>query len=103
MATNRRFQRSVAFGLALCLLLLSGPVYAQSVEHAAHHTHHQGAAHATALCSWACAAGQGLEGVEVILQVDGQVFAAVSLPAAVEPSGPDRPASPSRGPPVSLV
>src|SRR2546430_11823498 len=59
----RTLQRATAVGLTVCLLFLSGLIYPQTVAHAAHHAHHKAATHATALCSWMCAAGQVLEGV----------------------------------------
>ena len=102
MFTSRCIQRSLAIGLALCLLLLSGVVHAQAVEHAVHHAHHQAATHATILCSWMCAAGQVLEGVEVVLQEAIQPLVFLPLPAVEEPAGADRPSILSRGPPVSL-
>ncbi|HEV8539940.1 MAG TPA: hypothetical protein VGQ60_02145 [Nitrospiraceae bacterium] len=61
-------QRILTWGLVACLLLLSGLVYAQTVEHTVHHAHHQAATHGSVLCSWLCAAGQGLEGVTIVLQ-----------------------------------
>lgn len=95
-------KRAVAVGLVVSLLLLTGAVYAQTVEHAVHHAHHQAATHATILCSWMCAAGQVLEGVEIILQEAIQPLAFLPLPAVAEPSIADRPSILSRGPPVSL-
>ncbi len=44
------------------LVLLSGLVYPQLTAHAAQHNHHNAATHATALCSWLCAAGHTAEG-----------------------------------------
>lgn len=102
MPTNKCIHRSLAVGLALCLLLLSGVVHAQAVEHAVHHAHHQAATHATILCSWMCAAGQVLEGVEIVLQEVIQPLAFLPLPAVAEPPSADRPSILSRGPPVSL-
>ncbi|HLZ35438.1 MAG TPA: hypothetical protein VKP13_15630 [Nitrospira sp.] len=49
--------------LAAWLVLLSGVVYPQLTAHAAQHAHHSAATHATALCSWLCAAGQAAENV----------------------------------------
>ncbi|MFO0706891.1 MAG: hypothetical protein U0412_08555 [Nitrospira sp.] len=54
--------RRFAFGvLAAWLLLLSGLVYPQLAAHASEHAHHAATTHATALCSWLCAAGQTAE------------------------------------------
>jgi len=56
-------KRAALWTLAGWLVLLSGLVYPQLSAHAAHHAHHNAATHATALCSWLCAAGQTAEGV----------------------------------------
>jgi hypothetical protein len=56
--------RQVAIGaLAGWLVLLSGLVYPQLTAHASQHVHHNAATHATALCSWLCAAGHTAESV----------------------------------------
>ncbi|MGA6827898.1 hypothetical protein ACO9S2_09825 [Nitrospira sp. NS4] len=47
--------------MAAWLLLLSGMVYPQLAAHASEHAHHAATTHATALCSWLCAAGQTAE------------------------------------------
>jgi len=49
--------------LATWLVLLSGIVYPQLTAHMAQHEHHNAATHATALCSWLCAAGHAAESV----------------------------------------
>jgi len=100
---NRTLQRSVAVGLTVCLLLLSGLVYPQTVAHAAHHAHHQAATHATALCSWMCAAGQVLEGVALVFQAENGPIGLAGLPVSPEPFSAVRPTSPSRGPPVFSI
>lgn len=51
----------VAASVALCLLLLTGVAYPQTVAHAAHHAHHHATTHGTALCAWLCAAGQAVD------------------------------------------
>jgi hypothetical protein len=57
-----RFIPRLAVGfLAAWLVLLSGLVYPQLTAHAAQHAHHNAVTHATALCSWLCAAGQTAE------------------------------------------
>lgn len=91
--------RSIAVGLSLCLLLLSGLVYVQAMEHAAHHAHHQAATHASVLCSWMCAAGQSLECAAVVFQADLSPLALADLPVAQEPHSAVRLSSASRGPP----
>jgi hypothetical protein len=100
---NRTIQQSIAVGLACCLLLLSGLVYVQAMEHAAHHAHHQAATHASVLCSWMCAAGQSLEGDAFVFQVDFGPLALADLPVAQEPFSAVRLSSVSRGPPSFSV
>jgi len=60
----------VAF-LVTCLVVVSGVLTAQAVEHSHHHSQHHQGTHATLLCTWFCAAGQTLETDQVL--VDGPV------------------------------
>jgi hypothetical protein len=92
--------RLLAFSLALCLLSLSGLVFPQAVTHAGHHAHHQTATHASALCTWMCAAGQGLESVTFLVNESVSPVATldVTVPSAVDGIVP--PSSQSRGPPL---
>jgi hypothetical protein len=103
MLTNRPLQRSLAVGLIACLLLLSALVYAQTVRHAAHHVHHQAATHASALCSWLCAAGQGLEGVTVVLQTLIGLLTLTVVLLAQKPLSPLLGFSSTRGPPFRSI
>jgi len=96
---SRRVLRSVAVGLTVCLLLLSGLVYPQTVAHAAHHAHHKAATHATVLCSWMCAAGQVCEGTAIIVQSDRSLVGVASVIAIQKPVSVLQPTAPSRGPP----
>ncbi|MBM4121002.1 MAG: hypothetical protein FJ249_00185 [Nitrospira sp.] len=96
-------QKSVAVGLTVCLLLLSGLVYVQAMEHAAHHAHHQAATHASALCSWMCAAGQSLEGITVAFHADLSPLALVDPPAAQDLLTTVLPSPVTRGPPSFTV
>ena len=92
--------RVLALSLALCLLTLSGLVFPQAVTHAGHHAHHQAATHASALCTWMCAAGQGLESVTFL--VNESIAPVTTLDVAV-PDTVDGIVSPplqSRGPPL---
>jgi hypothetical protein len=100
---SRRTLRSVAVGLAVCLLLLSGLAYPQTVAHAGHHAHHTAQTHASVLCSWMCAAGQVFEGGTVVLQSDRSPVAAVSAVEVEEPAGIVHSTTPSRGPPSLSV
>jgi hypothetical protein len=92
--------RTVAATLAVCLILLSGLVYAQSVPHATHHAHHKAATHASVLCSWMCAAGQVLEGSAVFLPAAGGLVSVLALHILDEPLTVTLPSSSSRGPPT---
>jgi hypothetical protein len=96
-------QRSVAVGLVACLLLLSALVYVQTVRHAAHHAHHQAATHASPLCSWLCAAGQGLEGVTVVLQTMIGLLAFTVWFLVQQPMAPLLGVPSSRGPPSRSI
>ena len=100
---NRTMRRVVAVCLTVCLLLLSGLVYPQTVAHAAHHAHHQAATHATALCSWMCAAGQVLEGVAVVFQAENRPVGLAVPPVSPEPFSTVCASSASRGPPVFSI
>ena len=51
-------RKTVAVGLALGWLILSGAVYPATVPHALHHAKHHATSHSSSLCSWLCAAGQ---------------------------------------------
>ena len=59
----RHSRQLLALGLALTLLWVGAAVGAQLFDHATHHAKHQSTTHATVLCSWLCAAGQGVEAV----------------------------------------
>lgn len=100
---SKPVQRSVAVGLALCLLLLSGLIYAQTVPHTFHHARHQAATHATVLCTWICSAGQACEGTAVVFQSDRSPIGVTSVVAIQEPSGTVRSTALSRGPPSLSV
>lgn len=100
---SRRIHRPVAVGMAVCLLLLSGLVYPQTVAHAGHHAQHKAATHATVLCSWMCAAGQVCEGTAVVLQSDRGPVSIASLISIQEPRSVLHPTAPSRGPPSLSV
>src|SRR5436853_1767692 len=100
---NNSLRRSVAVGLAVYLLLLSGLMYPQTVAHAAHHAHHKAATHATALCSWMCAAGQVLEGVSFGFHAHLGPVTLTGLAVPQVPPSPVLPASTSRGPPPQVI
>ncbi len=96
---TRSVQRSVAVGLTVCLLFLSGAIYAQTVPHTLHHAQHKAATHSTALCTWLCAAGQVLDGMPVIVQTgEGPIATYWARPGAA-PVSLSLPATSVRGPP----
>jgi len=85
--------------LACSLLALQGLVYPHALEHVSHHAHHGADVHSTVLCSWMCAAGQDLDAVqglfEVNVRLSGLVDQEVTDSLLTEPRAP----RPSRGPP----
>lgn len=100
---SRRILRSVAVGVTVCLLLLSGLAYPQTVAHAGHHAHHTAKTHASVLCSWMCAAGQVFEGTTAVLQSDRSPIGIASQVAVQEPVSHVLSTAFSRGPPSLSV
>jgi hypothetical protein len=96
-------QRSVSLSVAVCLLLLGGLIYVQTVPHSLHHNHHQAATHSTALCSWLCAAGQSIDGGPVVLQAGSTPLTFLPHPVADVPISIDRSLVLLRGPPLLFV
>lgn len=74
MATLKR--SGFVWGLLLCLVLVNGFMAAPSVAHAEHHGTHEAGTHATGICAWLCAAGQGVDSAfvdfESVLQLVGR-------------------------------
>jgi hypothetical protein len=99
----RTVQRILAWGLVGCLLLLNGLAYAQTVEHSVHHAHHRAATHASVLCSWMCAAGQGLEGLAVVFQAYIGLLALALLSPWHKPFTLHLDFSTTRGPPCLSI
>lgn len=57
-----RFNRQILIiPLVVCLLLVPALASPAMVTHETQHAHHKGAIHSSALCTWLCGAGQGLE------------------------------------------
>lgn len=98
----RTFKRSIAFGLTVCLLLLSGTVHVQTVAHAMHHAHHQATEHSTVLCSWMCAAGQVLDGGIVCFPADAGPLTLASVPVSQAPPTTLLESPATRGPPFTV-
>lgn len=99
---SRTMTQRVAVTLAGVLLLLGGLIYPASVPHELHHAHHQAATHATALCSWLCAAGHMAETGAPVIHVafDGEIV--IDLLPWAEPARPLRFSMPSRAPPSTI-
>ena len=93
----------VAVALVVSLLALSGVASAQMVSHGTAHEHHQSATHANVLCSWMCAAGQGLEGIVFVFESHASPVGQTIAPAESMRLEPALPASASRGPPTILL
>lgn len=93
----------VALGLAVCLLVLSGMMYPQTVAHAAHHAHHKAATHSTALCTWMCAAGQAQETVSFNFQAEWEAVHLVDSFIAPQPIQLHFSTPTTRGPPSFLL
>lgn len=100
---SRCILRSVAVGLTVSLLLLSGLAYPQTVAHAAHHAHHTAKTHASVICSWMCAAGQVFEAATVVIQSDRSPVGVASLLPVSEPISAVHRIASSRGPPSLSV
>lgn len=100
---TRLGQRHSAWLLASYLLLLNGVAYPQTVAHETHHAHHQAATHSSVLCSWMCAAGQMLDGVQVTPQAHFHLLAIDLAVIFQEPSSQSLASPTSRGPPVLSI
>ena len=98
----KRIAPIVTVWLIACLLVVSGVLSAQAVEHSQHHAQHHANVHATLLCAWFCAAGQTIETVELVWETPTACFTAI----VCSPSNPTQSnplvSSPSRAPPFSL-
>lgn len=92
-----------AWLLAGYLLFFSGVAYPQTVAHESHHSHHQAATHSTSLCSWMCAAGQMLDGVQLAPQTHFDLLAFDLGVVFQEPSSQPVESPASRGPPVLSI
>jgi hypothetical protein len=95
-------RKTVAVGLALGWLILSGAVYPATVPHALHHAKHHATSHSSGLCSWLCAAGQTADVAALFdpalsVPVGSTQQTALVLPPLLPPQS-----FLSRGPPRSL-
>jgi hypothetical protein len=96
----RRNQQMVVLPLAACLLLLPVLVSPASVAHELQHAHHKAATHSSALCSWLCGAGQGLEPTESVLITAIALLAMLDVESAERVDDVELLLFLSRGPPL---
>lgn len=96
-------RKSLSLFVIICALSLNGLVYAQAVEHESRHAHHQAATHSSVLCSWMCATGQMLDGIQFALQPRFDLLAFDLAVVFQEPSSQPIELPTSRGPPVLSV
>ncbi len=84
-------------------IALNGWLPFQAIGHLHEHAHHTAATHATALCSWLCAAGQTVQASDPFLKAEIRVIAEVEifLPSLVPLILNLSPLS--RAPPVNLA
>ncbi len=97
--TTRRTIKATAVLLALCMLVVGGLASAQAIAHESHHAHHQKATHGTVLCSWMCAAGQGLDGTGLPLLIEQAPLSIAESSASVLLTRVAQKRTTSRGPP----
>lgn len=97
--SDRLSIKAGALFLVLCLLVVSGMASAQTIAHESHHAHHQKATHGTVLCSWMCAAGQGLDGVGLPVLVEQAPVSIADFAASVFVPQVAQKRTASRGPP----
>lgn len=99
-ALKRAFHLYLCSSFVAILLLLGGLLQSQSVAHSLHHIDHNATTHAKAICSWMCAAGLALQGIQLNLDGPHEVVGNIDL----LPSHPNRhgttPLPLSRAPPA---
>ncbi|HZS12297.1 MAG TPA: hypothetical protein VFA38_08605 [Nitrospirales bacterium] len=95
----RRSRQFMALGLALTLLWVGTAVGVQLFDHASHHAQHQSKTHATVLCSWLCAAGQGVEAVSLHIDSTPTLLTLIAPQPVDRHTPPALNAFQSRGPP----
>lgn len=96
-------RRVIAFGLVVALVGLAAVLYPATVPHLMHHTQHQTGTHGTALCSWLCAAGQGVEGVAAPVAHQYDPVDRLELLVALNPDQPSLLSVSSRAPPTASI
>jgi hypothetical protein len=94
-------RRLIALGLVVALVGLAALLYPATVPHLMHHAQHHGATHGTALCSWMCAAGEGVDGVAAPLAHRYDQVDRLEVLIGLNPDHPDLLSVSSRAPPSS--
>jgi len=97
--THIRTKRALAILLVLCLLVIGGLASSQSIPHESRHAHHGSATHGTVLCSWMCAAGQVLKGIDAPPLIERSPVAFSDPPILRFIPQVTSETTPSRGPP----
>jgi hypothetical protein len=98
--------KTVAVGLALGWLILSGAVYPATVPHELHHAGHHAQdhakTHASSLCSWLCAVGQTADVAAMFDSVPSAPIGSADQTVLVLPPLSSLQTILSRGPPQFL-
>ncbi|MEX5282574.1 hypothetical protein [Nitrospira tepida] len=93
-------RRATALGLVVALVGLAALLYPATVPHLMHHAQHHAGTHGTALCSWLCAAGQGVEGAAAPIAHRYDPVDRLESLVSVNPDHPDLLSVSSRAPPT---
>lgn len=100
---SRYLHLPIALVLVLCIVGISGLAPAQTVLHESQHSHHQSATHSTVLCSWMCAAGHMLDGLQFLPQTRFDLLALNLVSVFRSPFSHPVESPTSRGPPVFSI
>ena len=76
---NHFFRRPLLVIFLAGYIALNGWLPYQAIGHIHEHAHHTAATHATALCSWLCAAGQTIQVSDPFLKAELGVVAKLEL------------------------
>ncbi len=98
------FFRAATWSLLIVVIVVLGMTTAGAVAHDLKHAaHHTASMHTSGICAWMCAAGQMLEGIQVVLQTDSAPILFAALPVFHKPCNNIPLVSASRGPPVFSI
>ena len=76
---SHNFRQTLYVSFIACFVALNGWLTFQAIGHTHEHAHHTAATHATALCSWLCAAGQAVQADDPFLNAEIRVVAELEL------------------------